>query len=137
MIIYSINQYLESNSDLISTSGRGDITFRPFLSDDEEQSPLFIYQYSPDIKNGDMYYVNEDSIWYIILDNNIERGFHLQKIIIDLLNLSDNIQESNIDDTYGRLLYMKLNKTVQRQPTTVDGYYQLSSLFELCWVPLD
>jgi hypothetical protein len=137
MIIYSINDYLQSDTALVAASDKDNIIFRPFIGNDDEIAPIFLYQYSPDIKSVDQYYINTDRVWYTILDTDVDRGFHLQKLIIDLLNHSDKIQNQPIDDTYGRLLYMQLIRTVQRQPSTSDGFYQLSSLFEFGWVPMD
>lgn len=137
MIIYDINSYLESDSTLLSLSGKASITINPFIGYEDEEAPIFLYQYSQDIKSEDMYYLNHDTVWYTVLDTDVARAFSLRDRIIALLNHSDHIQEKNIDDNYGRLLYMNLYRSTERRPNTVEGYYQLSSLFEFCWVPLD
>jgi hypothetical protein len=137
MIIYSINDYLQNDNDLLTTSDQDSIIFRPFLGSDDDAAPIFLYQYNPDIKSQDQYYIHTDSVWYTVLDTDVDRGFNLQNIIINILNKADRIQETAIDDTFGRLLYSTLSRTIQRQPSTVEGYYQLSALFEICWVPLD
>lgn len=137
MIIYDINAYLQADATLLSLSEKESIIINPFIGYADEEAPIFLYQYSQDIKSEDMYYLHHDTVWYTILDTDVARAFSLRDRIIALLNHSDHIQEKNIDDTYGRLLYMNLFRSTESRPTTVEGYYQLSSLFEFCWVPND
>lgn len=135
MIIYSINQYLQSDATLLSLAGKASITISPMIGYDEDTAPVIIYFYSPDIKSEEMYYIHHDTIWFTILDTDIARGYAIRDRIIALLNHSDLIQTKPIADTYGRLLYMNLYRSADRRPVNPEGYYEISSLFEFCWIP--
>lgn len=135
MMIYSINQYLQSDATLLSLAGKASITISPMIGYDEDTAPVIIYYYSPDIKSEEMYYIHHDTIWFTILDIDIARGYAIRDRIIALLNHSDLIQTKPIADTYGRLLYMNLYRSADRRPVNPEGYYEISSLFEFCWIP--
>lgn len=137
MIIYSINDYLQSDSTLLSLSEKNEIIFNPLIGYEEDTAPIIIYTYTPDAYNYDLYYIHHDTVRYSVLDTDIDRGLSVRNRIMDLLNLGDNIQQSNIDDTYGRLLYINIMRSSEERPYEPDGYYTLSSYFDICWIPND
>jgi hypothetical protein len=137
MIIYSINQYIQNDATLLSLAGKASITISPMIGYDEDSAPVIVYQYSPDIKSEEMYYMHRDTVWFTILDTDIARGFAIRDRIISLLNHGDRIQTKPIAGTYGRLLYMNLYRSADRRPVNPEGYYEISSLFEFCWIPVD
>jgi hypothetical protein len=135
MILYSINQYIQNDATLLSLTGKASITISPMIGYDEDTAPVIIYYYSPDIKSEEMYYIHHDTVWFTVLDTDIARGYAIRDRIIALLNHSDLIQTKPIAGTYGRLLYMNLYRSADRRPVNPEGYYEISSLFEFCWIP--
>ena len=137
MLIYSVNSYIQNNAQLLTTADKESLVIFPMVGYDEEVAPIVLYDYLPDIKDESMYYIHHDRVIYTVLDMDAERGFAVRNNIISLLNHSDNIQLQNIDDTYGRLLYMNLLRSIDHQPRQVEGYYRFISIFEMCWIPND
>jgi hypothetical protein len=137
MLIYSVNDFLQNDATILSLSEKEEITIFPMVGYDEEVAPIIIYDYLPDIKDEHMFYIHHDRVIYSVLDVDAERGFAVRNEIISKLNQSDEIQLEAIDDTYGRMLYMNLVRSTDRQPTQPEGYYQFISIFEMCWIPND
>lgn len=136
MIVYSINKYIQENNDIITLCGKTPV-INPMIGYDEDVSPILLYTYNPNIKSEDSYYIKHDIIKYVVLDTDASRGFAIRNKIIELLNRADLIQTDDIEKTYGRLLYMNLFRSDDRAPLQTEGYYQIISYFEFCWVPID
>jgi len=137
MLIYSVNDFLQNDATILSLADKEEITIFPMVGYDEETAPIILYDYLPDIKDEHMFYIHHDRVIYAVLDTDAERGYAVRNQIIALLNQSDEIQLETIDDTYGRMLYMNLVRSADRQPTQPEGYYQFISIFEMCWIPND
>jgi len=137
MIVYSINDYIQTDATFLSLTEKDSFVINPLIGYDDDVAPIVLYDYSPRIKDEFMYYIHHDTIRYIILDTDIDRGYALRTRLLELLNHSDEIQTKDIDRTYGRMLYMNLLRSSDRAPFETDGYYQISSYFEFCWIPND
>jgi hypothetical protein len=134
MIVYSINDYIETDATLLGILGMDSLTIQPFIGSEDSKAPFITYRYNQDIQNINLYYIHHDTIKYSIVDLDIDRGFKTRNRIIDLLNKADNIQIVNIADTYGRLLYSNLLTSSDSPPTQPDGYCIFSLYFEVCWI---
>ena len=137
MLIYSINDYVQSDATMMSLTGKDPLVINPMIGYDEDMAPILLYEYSPRVQDDFMYFIHHDTVRYVILDTDIDRAYAIRDRLLALLNHSDQIQLKNIDDTYGRMLYMTLYRSADRAPYEPDGYYAISAYFEFCWIPND
>lgn len=135
MIIYDINAYLSADATMLSLTGKSPLVISPMIGYAEDTSPIVLYDYLPRIEDNDLYFINCDRITYMILDVNIDRAFSIRNQIIALLNHSDKIQSQAISSASARLLRMNLTGSYDAPPNEAEGYYKISSYFDVMWIP--
>ena len=135
MIIYDINAYLSADATMLSLTGKSPLVISPMIGYAEDTAPIILYEYLRKIEDNDLYFINCDVIRYMILDVNIDRAFAIRNRIIALLNHSDAIQSQAISSASSRLLSMNLTRSYDMPPNEVEGYYKISSYFDVMWIP--
>ena len=132
--IYDVNNFLKTDSTMVSIAGK-QMNFFPAVATDGEAAPFIVYYYNPSISSPDTWWKRNDYVRYSIFDTDVDRMLKLSERILEVLGRADKInQTGGITGTDVRFLSSYFIKSSMSYPLEKAGWYRMNLDFRLCWV---
>lgn len=134
LAVYDINDFLQSDSEVVEIAGKT-MPFFPYVGYGDEDAPFVVYYMTHGVPRVEAYWNRHDNVRYCIYDVDVHRGLLIAERFIDLLSKGDFIASSDgKEGTDVRLLSTYFVGSSVLEPGEKEGFYQIDIDFRIYYV---